>query len=184
MREIGYYADFLVFPFVLLGLAFAAHRYGGPIDRLAETAAIAAGIFVWTFLEYAIHRFILHNGLMFSQDHDEHHAAPKALIGTPTWLTFLILVVAIYLPAVVVAGLSLGLEFGFGLTLGYLCYSFAHYVLHHWNARRGSIFYHWQRIHALHHFASDDGNFGVTSNFWDHVFGTVARPKRQGRSLV
>jgi sterol desaturase/sphingolipid hydroxylase (fatty acid hydroxylase superfamily) len=177
MKRIGYFTDFAVFPVVLAGLIVGARRYGSPFDPLAGTVAVLSGIFVWTFLEYAIHRFVLHNGLFFSADHAEHHAAPKALIGTPTWLTFLILVSGIYLPAILALGLGLGLTFGFGVTLGYLFYSFAHYILHHWNARRGGIFQRWKRIHALHHYAGKDGNFGVTSALWDYVFGTVTRPK-------
>jgi len=142
----------------------------------------SAAFFVWTFIEYAIHRFVLHNGLYFSRDHDAHHAAPKALIGTPTWVTMLILIFGIYLPAIFLLHLGLGLMFGFGVTFGYLVYTSAHYSLHHLNLRNDGILYRWKRIHALHHYVGNDGNFGVTSTLWDHIFGTVARTKK--RSLV
>ena len=100
----------------------------------------------------------------FSADHEAHHAAPKAEIGTPTWLTLLILLFGIYLPAVLVLHIGLGLMFGFGVTFGYLVYSFAHYSLHQWNVRNDGLFYTWKRLHALHHFVGRDGNFGVTSS--------------------
>ena len=182
MSRFGFYADFLVFPLVLVGVIVWERFYGGNIPLLAGTVAVFSGIFVWTFLEYAIHRFVLHNGLVFSEDHDKHHAAPKALIGTPTWLTTVILTVCIYMPAVFFLGSGLGLAFSWGVTFGYLVYSFAHYGLHHWDLKRGDFLYKWKRMHALHHFAENDGNFGVTSAFWDHVFGTVAQVK--DRSLV
>ncbi len=178
MRNIGYYMDFVVFPAVLPGLVVIAHRYGAALRPLDVATAVFSGIFFWTFLEYAIHRFILHNGLIFSADHEAHHAAPKAEIGTPTWLTSLIMLFGIYLPAVLVLHLGLGLMFGFGVTFGYLVYSFAHFSLHQWNFGNEGFFYTWKRIHALHHFACKDGNFGVTSSLWDHVFGTVVGKKR------
>ncbi len=180
MRAIGYYADFVVFPIVLVALAALAHRFGGKVDRFDATTAIICGILVWTFLEYAIHRFVLHSGLYFSKDHDAHHAAPKALIGTPTWLTLLIMVFGIYSPAIYLLHAGLGLMFGFGLTFGYLVYSFTHCSLHHWDVSDDGFFYRWKRLHALHHFVGSDGNFGVTSSLWDHVFGTVVRKKRAG----
>ena len=178
MRNFGYYMDFVVFPVVLPALIVGARRYGTEIRPLDATAAVFSGIFFWTFLEYAIHRFVLHNGLVFSRDHDAHHAAPKAEIGTPTWLTLLIMVFGIYLPAVLVLHVGLGLMFGFGVTFGYLIYSFAHYSLHQWDVNKDGVFYSWKRLHALHHFVSQDGNFGVTSSLWDHIFGTVVTKKR------
>ena len=170
----------MVFPIVLVGLLLLAHQFGGEIHPLSAAAAVFCGVFFWSFLEYAIHRFILHNGLFFSKDHEAHHSAPKALIGTPTWLTMLIMIFGIYLPAIFVVRLGLGLMFGFGVTFGYLVYSFAHYSLHHWNVRDEGFVYRWKRLHALHHFVGSDGNFGVTSSFWDHVFGTVIRKTRAG----
>jgi sterol desaturase/sphingolipid hydroxylase (fatty acid hydroxylase superfamily) len=182
MKAISYYSDFVVFPIVLPVLLLLAHRYGGEIRLADATTAMFFGIFVWTFLEYAIHRFVLHSGLIFSKDHDAHHATPKALIGAPTWLTLSILVFGIYLPAVLMLHAGLGLIFSFGVTLGYLVYSFAHYSLHQLNVGDEGLLYRWRRLHALHHFAASEGNFGVTSSFWDHVFGTVVRRKR-GRVL-
>ena len=57
--------DFVVFPAVLPGLLVAAHRYGGQIHPLDANTAVFSGVFFWTFLEYAIHRFVLHAGLVF-----------------------------------------------------------------------------------------------------------------------
>jgi sterol desaturase/sphingolipid hydroxylase (fatty acid hydroxylase superfamily) len=178
MRNFGYYMDFVVFPVVLPALVVVARLYGGEVRAFDAAGAVFSGIFFWTFLEYAIHRFVLHNGMIFSADHDAHHAAPKAQIGTPTWLTMLILIFGIYVPAILVAHLGLGLMFGFGVTFGYLVYSFAHHSLHHWNVSNDGFFYTWKRLHALHHFVGQDGNFGVTSSLWDHIFGTVVTKKR------
>jgi sterol desaturase/sphingolipid hydroxylase (fatty acid hydroxylase superfamily) len=177
MRNFFYYTDFIVFPVVLLGLITGAHRFGIDSHKLVGGGMVILGIIFWTFLEYGIHRFILHNGLIFSDAHNAHHANPKALIGTPTWLTVLIMVSGVYVPAVYFLHPAPGLAFSFGVTFGYLVYSFAHYSLHHWNVHNDDLFYSWKRIHALHHFGGNDANFGVTSSLWDHLLGTAAKKR-------
>jgi hypothetical protein len=52
MKAIGYFADFVVFPIVLLGLAFVVGTYGGPISALDAGTAIGCGMFFWTFLVF------------------------------------------------------------------------------------------------------------------------------------
>jgi sterol desaturase/sphingolipid hydroxylase (fatty acid hydroxylase superfamily) len=178
MKVFGYFADFLVFPFVLAALLLLAQRLGASLHPVDSLVAILSGMFLWTFLEYAIHRFVLHGGGIFSDAHDAHHAAPKAYIGTPTWLTLTLLTVGIYLPATYLLYPRRGLMLSFGVTLAYLIYSFAHYTLHHLRFGSDRLFQRWKRLHALHHFAAPNGNFGVTSSLWDHVFGTAVSTRR------
>jgi sterol desaturase/sphingolipid hydroxylase (fatty acid hydroxylase superfamily) len=56
---------------------------------------------------------------------------------------------------------------------GYLAYVFVHSATHHWAPRRGSYLFRARRRHALLHHRSEEGNFGVTTGFWDVVFGTA-----------
>ena len=51
-----------------------------------------------------------------------------------------------------------------------------HYHLHHRTARTrlGRLLH---ELHMRHHFQDDTRGFGVSSPFWDHVFGTP--PRRQ-----
>lgn len=169
----GYYADFFVYPLVLIALTAGALYYGEPVGPLQWIAAVLVGLFVWSLVEYIIHRYVLHHMVYFRDLHDQHHASPMALIGTPIWLSFTLIVVAVFLPAWALLGFGLGSGFTFGMTAGYLAYSFAHYVLHHWRIVPGSYFYKFKHRHAMHHFRHDEGNFGVTTLFWDHVFGTA-----------
>ena len=65
-----------------------------------------------------------------------------------------------------------------GGVFGYICYDLTHYFLHH-----RKLPPYWQRLkkyHLQHHFADFQNGFGVTSRFWDWVFGTelVAAPPR------
>ena len=46
-----------------------------------------AGAATWTFLEYVLHRFVLHGVAPFSDWHRQHHLRPLALICSPTVLS-------------------------------------------------------------------------------------------------
>ncbi|MBV9518347.1 MAG: sterol desaturase family protein, partial [Hyphomicrobiales bacterium] len=59
-----------------------------------------------------------------------------------------------------------------GLMFGYLCYVVVHHVTHHWRVMPDSPLYRFKHRHARHHYAKIAGNFGVTTLFWDEVFGT------------
>lgn len=178
---VGYYADFYIYPVVLAALVAASLYPTAPLDPLLWIVSVLAGLFLWTLAEYVIHRFVLHNVVYFRDLHDQHHASPTELIGTPIWISFSLLAAAVLLPSWWLLGLQYGSGFSFGMTAGYLTYSFAHHVLHHWQMRPGHPLYGWKRQHALHHFRHDEGNFGVTTLFWDHVFGTALKgPKPRG----
>ncbi len=172
---LGYYADFYVYPAALFGLLVASYATGDAVDPLMWIAAVLAGLFLWTLVEYLIHRFVLHNVVYFRDLHDQHHASPTDLIGTPIWISFSLLTLAVLLPSCLAFGIAKGCGFTFGVTAGYLTYSFAHHVLHHWRMVPGHPLYGWKRQHALHHFRHDEGNFGVTTLLWDHVFGTALK---------
>ena len=60
-----------------------------------------------------------------------------------------------------------------GLMFGYLWYLVVHDAVHRRHLRRGSLLYRAKMHHALHHHGKVPGNFGVTSSFWDHIFGTL-----------
>ena len=64
-----------------------------------------------------------------------------------------------------------------GGIFGYICYDLTHYFLHHQNLPLW-----WKQLkkyHLEHHFLDYELGFGVTSPFWDKVFGTtfVAKSK-------
>ena len=61
--------------------------------------------------------------------------------------------------------------------IGYLCYDYIHYAVHHFTPRTrvGKML---KQSHMNHHFVSHDSRWGVSSPFWDYVFGTLEEPKR------
>ena len=167
----SFFADFYVYPaLAVILMAFAFYR--SPTHWLAVLVAFVTGFCSWTFIEYIMHRYVLHHLTYIKDQHAKHHDDQKALFGTPTWLSLVVILVLASGPAVTYAGLVLGSAFTAGLMLGYLGYTLAHYSIHHWNARPGSFLFRLKQRHALHHHYNDLGNFGVSIGIWDYVFRT------------
>lgn len=57
-----------------------------------------------------------------------------------------------------------------GCIFGYVCYDLTHYFLHHHKVP--SLFQSTKTYHLQHHFMDYQNGFGVTSRFWDVVFGS------------
>jgi sterol desaturase/sphingolipid hydroxylase (fatty acid hydroxylase superfamily) len=174
MREnaLGYYIDFYIYPVVLA--AFPAYAlYAGRGTALSWLTAAAVGLALWTLTEYFIHRVIFHNIPFFRNLHDAHHKSPKELIDSPIWTSLTVVFVVVLAPSVWLIGPHLATAFTFGMTLGYFSYSIIHHAMHFWSFPHDSYFYRAKHRHALHHYSEIDGNFGVTTSFWDYVFGTA-----------
>ncbi|PPS06495.1 hypothetical protein GOBAR_AA14153 [Gossypium barbadense] len=141
--------------------------------------AVVGGIFIWTLLEYCLHRFLFHiktrsywGNTFHYLLHGCHHKHPldglrlvfppaaTAILCAPVWTMFKLLSSPSTAPAL----------FGGGL-LGYVTYDCTHYYLHHGKPSKGygQIL---KRYHLNHHFKVQNKGFGITSSIWDHVFGT------------
>jgi sterol desaturase/sphingolipid hydroxylase (fatty acid hydroxylase superfamily) len=103
------------------------------------------------------------------------------LVGTPTSLSLAAICAGALFPLWWEIGFDLASGTTAGLMLGYVWYVAVHHVLHHWRIYPGSYLYHWKRRHALHHYARQPCNFGVTTLFWDRVFGTAYGARRPSR---
>lgn len=139
------------------------------------------GVFVWTLIEYCLHRFLFHldqylpeRQLAFALHfllHGVHHYLPMdryRLVMPPT--LFVLLCTPFYklvfslLPYYwACAGFAGGM-------LGYTCYDLTHYFLHH--AKLPPYMRKLKKYHLEHHYKNYELGFGVTSWFWDKVFGT------------
>jgi len=174
LSKAGYYADFVVYPVLILSLlGYQLLQIGAGALRLAMLVIVCiAGVCLWTLIEYLLHRYVLHRVPVLHDMHEAHHADPSALVGTPSWLSALLFVVAAFLPANWAFGSTAACALTAGMMLGYLCYVGVHHVTHHWRLVPGSWLYGLKHRHARHHYAKTPGNFGVTTMFWDRVFGT------------
>lgn len=179
--------------FVMSGIAVAALAVllmiAGPRDqRLEILALVLLGLASWTLVEYLLHRFILHGLQPFRAWHAEHHRRPRALIGTPAILSASLILILVFLPMLALGDPWHACAMTLGLVTGYFAYTIAHHATHHWRAGTA-----WtrqrKRAHALHHSpVGEPGCYGVTSAFWDVVFGTnrtalMSRANRDCRLL-
>lgn len=155
-------------------------------------AALAAGVFVWTFTEYVMHRFVFHfsprapkpwlRRVLFLS-HGVHHVQPwdkGRLVMPPSlsvplallfyWLFEALLVRLFDAPAWLA-------PFFAGFLAGYLIYDMVHYATHHLPMR--SPVGKWlKRHHLLHHYESPDERYGVSTPLWDVAFSTLPRRAR------
>jgi sterol desaturase/sphingolipid hydroxylase (fatty acid hydroxylase superfamily) len=173
MSKLGYFSEFLIFPPLVLIAALLSFRGLLPPRPLLCALAYGGGLVGWTLVEYVLHRLLFHHAPILSQIHKRHHHSPNELIGTPGWASVWIGVVAFAAPCWLLLGFDLGTAATAGLVTGYLWYVFVHYATHHWRPRRNSYLYRARLRHARHHHQSHDGNFGVTTGVWDHIFGTA-----------
>jgi 4-hydroxysphinganine ceramide fatty acyl 2-hydroxylase len=138
---------------------------------------LAGGLFVWTFVEYILHRFVFH--FVPKQKwalrlhfifHGVHHDYPNDLkrlvlppsASIPLATGFYFLFNALLPPTYVYA-------FFPAFIVGYLVYDMTHYAIHHFNFKSGL----WKKIkqhHMLHHYQDPSRGYGVSSDLWDKIF--------------
>jgi cyclopropane-fatty-acyl-phospholipid synthase len=167
----GYLADFWLFGTTVVALSGLLVM--APIAQLPSSLVfIATGGTIWTLFEYALHRFLMHGVQPVRGWHAEHHRRPMALLGSPTLLTALVLFALVYLPVQSLTDARRAAAFTIGFLIGYLLYGAMHHAIHHWSNDNPWL-RERKRWHALHHQLGRPVCFGVTSGFWDHVFGTA-----------
>jgi hypothetical protein len=131
-----------------------------PFRMSTDAALFVGGAVGWTLAEYLVHRFVLH-GLAPTQ-HGLHHANPDGAVLTIFWQIW-----ACFAMAYLIAGGA----FVAGTLIAYAWYLFVHHSSHHGPDR---LSFHLLEHHQSHHrFATR--NYGVSTIFWDHVFGTMLR---------
>lgn len=172
--KLTYYADFVVYPVVIVGLAAGGLTRANWQNCTEWLCATVAGFMLWTLLEYVLHRSVLHKKTYFAPMHGEHHAAPLAYIGTPAWVSVFVLSACVLLPVWWWVGFNIADGLTVGMMLGYWWYGIVHHVIHHHaNSSSPSYFNDLRAWHMRHHYSPKSGNFGVTTSLWDHVFGTA-----------
>jgi len=154
------------------------------LPSLMKMAIFLFGFLFFTLAEYLIHRFVFHTQVSsnknnwIAQLHGFHHAHPtdKKRLTLP-------LSVAIGVSLLVFFGLwvLLGQYAWFffpGFILGYAFYLFVHYLIHTRRAPKGLLEILWKN-HYSHHYRDANKAFGVTTPFWDLVFGTLPSQKNR-----
>ena len=170
-KRVSYYGDFVACPLVLLIVA------GVSLPSLSLTflapwiAGLCVGLILWPLAEYGFHRWIYHAFPVIRAYHDEHHARPSDLLGSPMLAMETLILIVVFAP---LAQESLAAAGGLtcGLLAGYEFYMLVHHADHHWVVKPGTFLYNSKMRHVAHHHSRPLVNFGVTSNFWDRMFAT------------
>ncbi len=170
-----YYGDFFLIPFVIAVLTYLAIDAGGSRAAFDLSVSLVIGMATWTLVEYVIHRFAYHHAPVFSALHHSHHEAPNAFIGVPSFISSGFLIAVCYFPVRVLDTVAAS-GFTSGMLLGYAAYMFVHHAAHHFSVQPGDWLYASRVRHMAHHY-HDTAYFGVSTGFWDRVFGTAGAPR-------
>jgi len=142
--------------------------------------AFLSGVLVFTLVEYAIHRWLLHDprSVLF-QAHEAHHLDPDkpSAFLFPASFVVLMLVWLLLEPGLRLHAASF---FLCGFSAAYFYYGALHHFEH--TSRINQIPFRWLQkrwaAHSVHH-RLEDRNFGVMTSFWDHVFKTHQKHTKQ-----
>jgi sterol desaturase/sphingolipid hydroxylase (fatty acid hydroxylase superfamily) len=174
------FRSFWIFPLLAIVLLQYTYKPEPQSSSGSFIARFALGIVLWTLLEYGLHRFLFHVHVrnrklreVLNGSHYQHHAAPRdpnLILVHPSYgfgVSAVLYAVLLLAGATAFAAMTI-LS---GIWAGFLYYELLHYRVHQ-STSGSALIQHQRRAHFYHHFSHPDRNFGVTSPFWDIVFGT------------
>jgi len=169
MTPANYWAEFAIDIPLGAALILGGLRRGN-LDSTEALAIVLLGLLLFSFIEYAFHRWLLHGSVRFLvEGHRAHHQNPRGYDSLPFFLPGLILLALAGLLAVVLPAARAFLLIG-TVALGYAGYGLSHFVLHR-HRFRWSLGRRWAASHQVHHFQIRT-NYGVTTPLWDFLLGT------------
>ncbi|XP_078525976.1 fatty acid 2-hydroxylase [Lissotriton helveticus] len=164
-------------------LAVVSTEHSVPVHKLLFLFLFLLGVFVWSLLEYCIHRFVFHIKASPSSYilitlhfllHGLHHKSPydgSRLVFPPVPASLLF--GAIYGLAHLVLPNIIAKSLLSGILCGYIIYDMTHYYLHYGAPPEGTYLYGLKAYHVKHHFKHQKSGFGITSTLWDRPFNTL-----------
>lgn len=149
-----------------------------------------SGIFIWTLVEYFLHRVVFHYvpgdkpwamrlHFIFHGVHHDYPSDAKRLVMPPS----LSVPLATGFFFLFKALLPVNYVFGFyaGFISGYLWYDITHYAIHHFNFK-GKVWKKIKQHHMLHHYQDPDKGYGVSSPLWDKIFNSDFSKKNDAKA--
>uniref|UniRef100_A0A8C3JBH1 Fatty acid 2-hydroxylase n=1 Tax=Calidris pygmaea TaxID=425635 RepID=A0A8C3JBH1_9CHAR len=199
LSKTAWYVVFIVWAPVVLYLSWVSYtslaqgntrlfssfttEYSIPVHKYYFPFIFLLGMFLWSLLEYLIHRFVFHmkppasNYYLITLHfllHGQHHKSPfdsSRLVFPPVpaslVMGFFYGILKLMLPEV------LGLSVFVGGLCGYVIYDMMHYYLHYGSPKKGTYLYGLKAYHVKHHFEHQKSGFGISTRFWDHPFRTL-----------
>jgi sterol desaturase/sphingolipid hydroxylase (fatty acid hydroxylase superfamily) len=154
------------------------------ITHTALSAWTTIGMFVFgfvafTWVEYITHRYVFHMGTFTRMReklqytiHGVHHEFPKdkTRLAMPPLLSITIATLLLFGFRLVLGDLVFSFLPGF--LVGYAFYLSVHYMVHVYQPPKNIFKWLWIN-HSVHHYKHGEYVFGVSSPFWDYVYGTM-----------
>ena len=156
-------------------------------------AAMAVAGLAYPLVWYLLHRFVLHGRYLYKSEltapiwkrvHYDHHQDPNDLgVLFGALYTTLPTIAAVTLPIGWLLAGPAGAAAAFGTGMAVTCfYEFCHCMQHLSYAPKWRYISRIKKLHLLHHFHNEQGNYGITNFFWDRVLGSFyngadARPR-------
>lgn len=168
---------------------------------IVAVVLFCAGLAIWTLVEYAFHRYVLHGRFPPGKDiirefmhkrldplHWEHHERPFDGMHINGGIMDLLPLFAVALPVSFLAPVYTLPAVLVGSTWGYIAEEWLHHSMHFYNFRN-PYFRYLKHRHLYHH--SPKGielGYGISSGLWDIVFDTrfpegVRKRLRQQRTM-
>lgn len=158
---------------VMLSVVFVRH-----VSFLAfHSLLFLTGWCTWTFIEYILHRFWMHDkdsNSAMAQTHHYHHTHPTEMVITNLHRVCMIIFI------VALAFVARYLNDYFTLFVGFACGAAGYFHMHQFlHLKLGQkVFKRLVRYHIYHHCKYPNTCFGISVPWWDDLFKTVpASPK-------
>jgi len=168
---------------VVVVLAVLAFSRMSVLEVLGYTVV---GYALWTLTEYWLHRVVFHfepeKGIgaklhwLIHGVHHEHPNDPHRLVMPPS--ASLPLAAIFLLVFWLIFGSPAWLAVSAGFLIGYIVYDTMHWYLHH-RIPRTKLGKRLRELHLRHHFQDDTRGFGISAPYWDRVFRTAPRSRRE-----
>lgn len=172
-------------PLVIFGgIATGLIIYGlnqGFITPITAPLLFVAGLLVFTLVEYIMHRYLFHLHPKTEKQekfaytvHGVHHDYPKDKdrLAMPPPLSLLIATLFFFFFKLIMGNMVYGFLPGF--VMGYAAYLWVHFMVHAFKPPKNFFKILWVH-HGIHHYKDPENAFGVSSPFWDYVFGTMPK---------
>jgi len=175
LSKVPFYVPLIVYIPVIGYCIYRA--YETSVGLAAFFEYLFLGLFVWTFTEYVLHRFVFHylpkpkwGQRLHFIFHGVHHDYPSdalRLVMPPS--ASIPLAAAFYYLFKSMLPVDYIYAFFPGFIVGYLFYDISHYAIHHFNFK-GAFWKKIKQHHMLHHYQDPTKGYGVSSPLWDKIF--------------
>lgn len=171
----------VIYTFIVLAIMMIAYSaFFIKINIYLQAAFLFGGFLFFSLTEYLIHRFLLHlkgeegKQKWKSNSHVHHHQFPLDKNRIDITLLQAIVLAALFFFLFWIILKQIAFSFFSGFIAGYTLYHFVHYKIHTSRPPKNILKYLWQH-HHIHHHINESAAFGVTSPFWDIMFGTMPK---------